>query len=1024
MEPSGARSVARSVPTDARTYEDLEGGMGGGGRVAAPVGHRQNNLGAQGSSKFDPDALLSDEEEGGHDVTIYVIAPPGKLGVIVDTAPEGGSPFVCEIKETSPLRGEIRLEDKIVAVDNEDVQRMDAVEVSRILARKSRQPERKITVVRRVPEGTQHDMDFDVDDEAEAMAYNAYNDDDVTEASTAVFPKKERRLDLVAPAGKLGVVLVTPEPPAPPGPAYVFNIREDSPLNGKAIMGDKIVAVDGQDVRAMTAINVSKLLASKSTHARRKITVLREVDEDDDDSPSGRVPSPSTSESSTDSEQQLDFSAPAGKIGLILISPKPPGPAKVFKVQDDGVMVGKIEVGDRIIAVDGEDMTEKKAPEVSKLLGARRNNPERKITVLRGGEDDKEDPREAPVRASVRPKNDLPSLVARLSSIGNGSGDNRVTVPDNVDPEHEVDVVAPPGNVSLILVNPKPPGPVRVHVVQPESILLGKIHVGDKIVAVDGVDVREMPARDVTRLLAAKRNNPAREITVLRAGEAGEDDDRATQASNFARSAPPRAGPMRMAPPPRALQSFAEEDSSSSSSDDSRTKVDINAPAGKLGIVVEMPQEGGTAFVSSIKEESPMRGKLRIGDRVIAVDDEDVSKSKAVDISMMLARKSRQPNRKITVLRDGNEEEPAEPAFASSRTPALTDFATSMPVTRSPFPPPVPIRAKSSFPTQVKSSETKIVIIAPPGKLGVVVDSEDGGLAYVSNIKDTSPMKDEIKLGDKVLAIDGEDVSTKTAVDISMCLARKSKQPQRKITILREDKGASSPLVLSPSSDSSSTEDVLPPPRQAQNASTNHRNGTNHGSDRSVNVIAPPGKLGVVVDSRGGSAFVSEIKEQSPMMGKLRLGDKVIAIDGEDVSDRKAVDISMMLARKSRQAERSIAVMRSNVGDEDSRSSASSDTESTQEARLTEKISPRQLDIIAPAGKLGVIVDSPPEGGAAYVSEIKSESPIYDDVCLGDKLLAVDGEDVSNMKAIHVSMLLGSKSRNEKRIITVLRENP
>ena len=37
--------------------------------------------------------------------------------------------------------------------------------------------------------------------------------------------------------------------------------------------------------------------------------------------------------------------------------------------------------------------------------------------------------------------------------------------------------------------------------------------------------------------------------------------------------------------------------------------------------------------------------------------------------------------------------------------------------------------------------------------------------------------------------------------------------------------------------------------------------------------------------------------------------------------------------------------------------------------------------------------------------------------------MKVDDEDVSSMKAIHVSMLLGSKSRNDERKLTVLRES-
>ena len=48
-----------------------------------------------------------------------------------------------------------------------------------------------------------------------------------------------------------------------------------------------------------------------------------------------------------------------------------------------------------------------------------------------------------------------------------------------------------------------------------------------------------------------------------------------------------------------------------------------------------------------------------------------------------------------------------------------------------------------------------------------------------------------------------------------------------------------------------------------------------------------------MVDSLGeGAPYVSEIKESSPLRGKIKVGDRVVAIDGEDVSEKEAVDVS------------------------------------------------------------------------------------------------------------------------------------
>ena len=64
---------------------------------------------------------------------VQILAPPGKLGVEVD-APDIGRPtYVSSINENSPLLGQILLGDVIVAVDNTDVQQLEADDVCKIL---------------------------------------------------------------------------------------------------------------------------------------------------------------------------------------------------------------------------------------------------------------------------------------------------------------------------------------------------------------------------------------------------------------------------------------------------------------------------------------------------------------------------------------------------------------------------------------------------------------------------------------------------------------------------------------------------------------------------------------------------------------------------------------------------------------------------------------------------------------------------------------------------------------------------
>jgi hypothetical protein len=90
-----------------------------------------------------------------------VYAPSGVLGVVIDTPPNssssssstngnnGGRPVVHAIKDTCPIRNEIHVGDILIAVDDIDVTAMTAVEVSRLIGKKSNQERRKLTLIRR-----------------------------------------------------------------------------------------------------------------------------------------------------------------------------------------------------------------------------------------------------------------------------------------------------------------------------------------------------------------------------------------------------------------------------------------------------------------------------------------------------------------------------------------------------------------------------------------------------------------------------------------------------------------------------------------------------------------------------------------------------------------------------------------------------------------------------------------------------------------------------------------------------------
>ena len=74
-----------------------------------------------------------------------VFAPSGAIGVVVDTTKNG--PSVHSLKPTSPMLGLITPGDLIVALDGQDTTGMNAATLTRLMAKKSSQTERKITLM-------------------------------------------------------------------------------------------------------------------------------------------------------------------------------------------------------------------------------------------------------------------------------------------------------------------------------------------------------------------------------------------------------------------------------------------------------------------------------------------------------------------------------------------------------------------------------------------------------------------------------------------------------------------------------------------------------------------------------------------------------------------------------------------------------------------------------------------------------------------------------------------------------------
>jgi len=76
---------------------------------------------------------------------------------------------------------------------------------------------------------------------------------------------------------------------------------------------------------------------------------------------------------------------------------------------------------------------------------------------------------------------------------------------------------------------------------------------------------------------------------------------------------------------------------------------------------------------------------------------------------------------------------------------------------------------------------------------------------------------------------------------------------------------------------------------------------THNGKKTKVNVFAPPGKLGIILANKADAkgTVVSGVRTSSVLVEKISPGDRIIAIDGEDVSRMTVSEITTIMARKS-----------------------------------------------------------------------------------------------------------------------------
>ena len=132
IDPSSTSPSSSAVSSSINAFLNMVGGTLGAAPLASPAQKKEEK-----NQNFH-DVM---QREGLYDV----FAPSGALGIVVDTTKDG--PAVHSLKQTSPMLGLINPGDLIVGLDAQDTRSMTAATLTRLMASKSNQKERKITLL-------------------------------------------------------------------------------------------------------------------------------------------------------------------------------------------------------------------------------------------------------------------------------------------------------------------------------------------------------------------------------------------------------------------------------------------------------------------------------------------------------------------------------------------------------------------------------------------------------------------------------------------------------------------------------------------------------------------------------------------------------------------------------------------------------------------------------------------------------------------------------------------------------------
>lgn len=209
-----------------------------------------------------------------------------------------------------------------------------------------------------------------------------------------------------------------------------------------------------------------------------------------------------------------------------------------------------------------------------------------------------------------------------------------------------------------------------------------------------------------------------------------------------------------------------------------------------------------------------------------------------------------------------------------------------------------------------------------------------------------------------------------------------------------------------------------------------------------IEIKSPPGKnLDIMIEmiELKYHPMVTKVFPNSILANEIKLGDILVSINNQNVAGMTLPEIEHLLSRRKDQS-RKLTILRKNgncnlkptmkikslkkVKDISSTNSTyrlmkSFYQKEKEEYELHKSLKSNKtqtLEVFVPKGKLGIQLKKNDDGRTILIGDVDRSSMLLDQVLVGDILLSVNDETVTNMDLLDVSRLIMAKSKEIRKL--------